>query len=165
MIYSLRRYITHRFTATNHHGVHSPFVFDYVTKCLYTKPNYSGSVIENIVLKSVAYFAIDRFYTPAENGTMQNRIQRVLDVKVSEEPPFDLIYLNAPMPNVVHTYAHTVHNDSLIVLANIHRSAQASSIWKKVSADKRVTVSIDLFHCGILFLRKEQEKQHFKIRI
>jgi len=36
--------------------------------------------------------------------------------------------------------------------------------WNKIKADKRVSVSIDLFWFGILFFRKGIEKQDFVLR-
>lgn len=40
MLYQLTQYIKFLSKSTNQHGVHSPFVFDLVTKCFYDKTNY-----------------------------------------------------------------------------------------------------------------------------
>ena len=40
MNHLLKAYIKFFFKAKNEHGVHSPFVFDLVTKCFYDKTNY-----------------------------------------------------------------------------------------------------------------------------
>lgn len=40
MIYQLVQYIKFLFKSTNQHGVHSPFVYDMVTKCFYDKTNH-----------------------------------------------------------------------------------------------------------------------------
>jgi len=37
--------------------------------------------------------------------------------------------------------------------------------WKALKYHKKVTVSVDCFYFGFLFIRKEQAKQHFKIRV
>ncbi len=37
MLGKLRRYLLFFLRSTNQHGIHSPFVYDFVTKCLYTK--------------------------------------------------------------------------------------------------------------------------------
>ncbi len=37
--------------------------------------------------------------------------------------------------------------------------------WEQIKDHKTVTVSIDLFHWGIIFFRKEQPKQHFNIKV
>ena len=41
-MYQIIAYIKFLWNSKNQHGVHSPFVFDFVTKCFYDKTNYSG---------------------------------------------------------------------------------------------------------------------------
>jgi len=41
-MYQIIQYLKFRLTATNQHGVHSPFVFDLVTKCLYDKNHHKA---------------------------------------------------------------------------------------------------------------------------
>jgi predicted O-methyltransferase YrrM len=41
MYFQVKSCLQFFFRATNEHGVHSPFVFDLVTKCFYDKTNYS----------------------------------------------------------------------------------------------------------------------------
>ncbi len=37
--------------------------------------------------------------------------------------------------------------------------------WEIIKQNQNVTVTIDTFFWGIVFFRKEQVKQHFKIRL
>lgn len=48
MYYQLRSYLKFLINSTNQHGIHSPFVYDLVTKCLYVKTLFS----EYAVLKA-----------------------------------------------------------------------------------------------------------------
>jgi hypothetical protein len=57
------------------------------------------------------------------------------------------------------------HNNTMILIKNIHQNKENSDIWELIKANEKVNVSVDMFLCGILFLRKEQVKEHFKIRI
>lgn len=41
MLYSIKAYIKFLKASTNQHGVHSPFVYDLVTKCFYDKSKYN----------------------------------------------------------------------------------------------------------------------------
>jgi len=73
-----------------------------------------------------------------------------------------------------HTYRATlryfeyfidrIENNSFIVFDDIHWSAGMEEAWKKIIADQRVSLSVDIFELGIAFLRKGVEKQHFVIR-
>ena len=42
MFYQIKQYIKFIIKSTNQHGVHSPFVYDLVTKCFYDKTNYEA---------------------------------------------------------------------------------------------------------------------------
>lgn len=73
-----------------------------------------------------------------------------------------------------HTYEATVanfetllriaNNDTIFVFDDIHWSADMQKAWLQIADHKRVTVSIDVFRMGIVFLRKELSKQNFVIR-
>ncbi|MDT7832162.1 class I SAM-dependent methyltransferase [Flavobacteriaceae bacterium S356] len=41
MFTKFRRYLLFFFRSTNQHGIHSPFIYDFVTKCLYSKKKFS----------------------------------------------------------------------------------------------------------------------------
>ena len=54
-----------------------------------------------------------------------------------------------------------MHNDSVLVLNNLYKTKEN---WQKLKDHSQVRVSINLFQLGIIFMREEQEKQHFTIR-
>ncbi|MFT4205427.1 MAG: class I SAM-dependent methyltransferase [Chitinophagaceae bacterium] len=57
------------------------------------------------------------------------------------------------------------HNDSVVILDDIHWSQGMENAWYNVVARPEVTLSIDLFFIGLVFFRKEnKEKEHFTIR-
>ncbi len=74
-----------------------------------------------------------------------------------------------------HTYTATLtnfelllknaHNDTVFVFDDIHWSAGMEKAWNEITEHEGVTVSIDLFRMGIVFLKKELSRQHFVIRI
>lgn len=60
--------------------------------------------------------------------------------------------------------SHT-HNFSMIVLDDIHWSAEMEAAWEAIKSHPQVRMSIDLFFVGIVFFREEfKVKQHFTIR-
>ncbi len=73
-----------------------------------------------------------------------------------------------------HTYEGTIanfksllsiaHNDTVFVFDDIHWSAGMQKAWNEIADHERVTVSIDLFRMGLVFLRKELSRQKFVIR-
>ncbi len=157
--------LKHLFTATNQYGVHSPFVYHYLTKCLYKKSTYKGSKSEKALLKSIAYFPINTVRIEDKNVNIERSIQEVLGKSPSNTPPFDLIYCDALHTTITSIKKENIHNDSMVFLNNIYQSTVSTATWETLLKDPKITVSIDFFYCGVLFFRREQVKQHFKIRI
>lgn len=57
------------------------------------------------------------------------------------------------------------HNDTVFILDDIHWSKDMEEAWRRIQEDERVSLSLDLYHAGLLFLRKEQkDKLHLRIR-
>ena len=56
------------------------------------------------------------------------------------------------------------HNETVLLFDDIYWSVGMAEAWENIKAHERVTVTLDLFQVGIVFLRKEQPKQHFTIR-
>jgi hypothetical protein len=81
--------------------------------------------------------------------------------------PCDIMYLDWPNaePFDGGIEDDLFHNNTMILVKNIHQNKENTDIWELMKANEKVTVSVDMFLCGVLFLRKEQAKEHFKIRI
>ena len=56
------------------------------------------------------------------------------------------------------------NNETIFVFDDIHWSKEMYDAWKIISSHPKVTVAIDLFRIGIVFLRGESLKQHFVVR-
>lgn len=166
MYYKLISYLSFLLKSTNEHGVHSPFVFNFVTKCLYSKKKLHRNKTINIVLKSIAYF---KFKT-VEIGNSQEVEAIVMDT-------FQQVSLGGTKIDLLFTEQLNIskfvellsegklHNDSMILLEGIHQNKHQQKNWENLIASPNITVSIDMFHCGAIFIRKEQVKEHFTIRI
>ncbi|NJW53676.1 O-methyltransferase [Salinimicrobium oceani] len=59
----------------------------------------------------------------------------------------------------------TVHNDSVMIFDDIHWSAGMEEAWEEIKAHPEVRVTIDTFQWGLVFFRREQEKEHFVMRV
>jgi len=86
------------------------------------------------------------------------------------KPETDLIYFdgNHQKEASLHYFEKLLplaHNDSVFIFDDIHWSGEMEEAWEQIKAHPRVRVSIDTFYWGLVFFRKEQEKEHFTIRL
>ncbi|RPH34071.1 MAG: SAM-dependent methyltransferase [Bacteroidales bacterium] len=56
------------------------------------------------------------------------------------------------------------NHDSLILIDDIRWSQGMENAWNTISQNENVSISIDLFNCGLAFFRKGVAKQHFNLR-
>lgn len=63
-----------------------------------------------------------------------------------------------------HEALPKANNNSLFVFDDIHYSKGMEEAWLEIQNHPEVTLTIDLFFIGLVFFRKEQAKEHFKIR-
>lgn len=59
----------------------------------------------------------------------------------------------------------TAHNDSVFIFDDIHWSTGMEEAWEEIKRHPQVIVTIDTFQWGLVFFRKEQAKQDFRIRV
>jgi hypothetical protein len=58
-----------------------------------------------------------------------------------------------------------IPNDAMLIINGIYKNKIENEKWKRLKNEDFVRVTVDLFYCGVVFFRKEQAKEHFKIRI
>lgn len=257
-LHQLIAYIKFFFKSTNQHGVHSPFVYDLLTKCLYSKEKNlakeglqdfyqsikqddrvikvtdfgagsrvfksnerkvsaiaknAGIPLKRAVLlnKLVSYF---QFESGLELGTsvgmssaaigMKNGIfhtslegcpetakvaqayfdkfqlkniqlqvgefEELLKPIIANPSQLDFVYFDGnhqkiPSLKYFNQLLPLAHNNSLFIFDDIHWSPEMEEAWEEIKAHPQVRVTIDSFYWGLVFFRKEQEKEHFTIRL
>jgi predicted O-methyltransferase YrrM len=57
-----------------------------------------------------------------------------------------------------------VNESSVLIFDDIYWSKGMEEAWEQIKAHPQVTVTIDLFWIGLVFFRKGQAKEHFKIK-
>ena len=263
MLQIIKSYLNFLWNSKNQHGVHSPFVFDLVTKCFYDKKNYpeyevlknyrksllaNKTIIEvtdfgvgsrvfktnqrkvSAIAKNAGIspkraellFRITNYFQPdsvLEIGTslglatialsLGNKNSKIITLegcpqtmaiaknqcqlqnlnniefvhtkfedylknlqlapKTSGRIP-QLIYFDGNhSKNATLEYFElllpTITNDSVWIFDDIHWSKDMEDAWEAIKSHPKVTVTIDTFQWGLVFFRKEQEKEHFSIRI
>lgn len=258
MFQQIINYIKFLITSKNQHGVHSPFVYDLLTKCLYQKPS---SEIRNKLIKFRKDLLFDRriievkdygagskifrsnrrkisdlakhvgmskkrakllyqltnYFEPSnvlELGTslgistcalaMGNPkatitslegCDQTADAAVSMFNKYNLTNIEVIKGDFKNTYFdvlrktiydliffdgnHTkdatlnyfeacldhVHNQSILLFDDIYWSKEMQDAWQQIKNHPRVSVTIDTYQWGFVFLRKEQQKEHFTIRV
>ena len=166
MFFFFFSYLNFLINSTNAHGVHSPFVFQYVTQCLYVRKRFHRDKSINILLKSIAYFKANNIHL-THNAPVQKIVGHVFPNVHFDTEPSDIIYTDlldtARFEELLSK--GKLHNDSMVLMEGIHQNEKKMEDWKTLIASPKITVSIDMFHCGAIFIRKEQVKEHFTIRI
>ncbi len=253
----LKRIVKFIVKSTNQHGVHSPFVFQLVTKCFYVKS--PKNIRENIkeyrkeLLGNKTHLSVNdlgngskvlktnqrKVADIAKNAgsslkyaTLLNRLVAYLNVKnvlelgtslgvssygityannvvldtvegcketlhvaesnfkkfdvlpkinchqgdftkiIANIPPskkYDLIFFDGnhqklPTLQYFENCLLHKHNDSVFVFDDIYWSKEMTEAWEIIKNHEQVTVTVDIFKWGLVFFRKEQQKEHFKIR-
>ena len=83
---------------------------------------------------------------------------------------YDFIYIdgNHQKQATLHYFNELLdcaHNNTVFIFDDINWSQGMFDAWKTIVNHPRVTVSIDTFFWGFVFLRTEQTKEHFTIRL
>lgn len=93
-----------------------------------------------------------------------------LNLITDQKKTYDLIYFdgNHQKEATLHyfnTLLPTITNDSVWIFDDIHWSPEMNQAWQIIKNHPNVTVTIDTFQWGFVFFRREQEKEHFTIRV
>ena len=97
------------------------------------------------------------------------RFSDILETTLQEFDSLDVVYLDGdhrkePTLSNFKTILPKAHNDTLIILDDIYWSEEMMAAWDEICGMPEVKVSIDLFHLGLIYLRRQQTKEHFRIR-
>lgn len=95
--------------------------------------------------------------------------RHMLNHVIKEMPRLDFAFIDGnhrkePTLGYFNTCLEKSHNDTILVFDDIYWSKGMKQAWGQIKSHPRVTVSIDLFRFGIVFLRKELSKESFVIR-
>jgi hypothetical protein len=186
MLHILKSYIKFLWNSKNEHGVHSPFVFDLVTKCFYDKTKFPEySLLNNNPKRARLLFRIIRYFKPKTILEIGNPTELDTNIFSSEiisfedfeknklsnnDKTFDFIYFNQNESQKVtieyfNLLLPTITNNAVWIINDIHTSTENENTWDIIKKHPKVKVTIDTFHFGMVFFRAEQEKEHFVIRV
>lgn len=256
-MYQIIAYIKFLLSSTNQHGVHSPFVYNFVTKCLYEKTKFSdyqklNEYRTNLLNSDTELQVVDLGEGSKKLENKQRQVGQMVKTSSSSKKNTMLLYRIAKYFNFNHTlelgtslgmgtYALSlanpsskittiegcpntsafaksklenealkniefiignfsdtipelkedrydfiffdghhnktatiqyfeallpkVHNDTVFIFDDIYWSKGMTEAWEYIKQHNSVTVTLDCFYLGLVFFRKEQVKEHFKIRV
>ena len=199
MLYTLKSYLKFLLTSTNEHGVHSPFVFALLTKCIYKKEKIDKKLKtllthqhpkekqgirskkkQLILYKIASYFKSSEIFVLGKSKNTKELISLARPnscVTVAEdfemqfcEKEFDLVVIDTTN-GIYNTVAffekilQSAHKNCVFIFEGIHSTKATTKAWQAIVDSKKTTVSIDGFYHGLVFLKKDQEKQHFTLRM
>ena len=167
----LYKYFNYYFNASNGkgHGVHSPFVFNFISSILNNKElkqeaNYSNKY-RALLIRMVAYYmpevVMEFEATPSNKADVLEEIENadtigLLHVKQNKNAEDVISYFSAAIKKV--------NTESILIFDGIHDSKEMENSWEAIKMHKEVKLTIDLYKLGIVFFRQEQlEKENFII--
>lgn len=93
----------------------------------------------------------------------------LLPAVIDEKQKLDFVYIDGnhrkeATLNYFKWCLPKVHENSLLIFDDIYWSAGMKEAWEEIKQNPQVTVTIDLFWIGLVYFKKGQAKEHFKIR-
>ncbi|MFM2376142.1 MAG: hypothetical protein RLZZ165_1239 [Bacteroidota bacterium] len=254
-------YISHQWNSKSKHGIHSPFVYDFVTKVLPHRPTPFGDQVERLRKRlrarrqmleisdlGAGYGGRERpvihktlrevLHSSARNRREGELLTRMVNryapgqvLELGTNVGFSAMYLlggGEPKPELIsiegsevlsriasenlqalgcsacllvgdfaavlgedvewrrfrpslvlmdgnhrkqatldyfHTLLPRLGKDPVVVIDDIHWSAEMWQAWNEIIRHERISVSLDLYSLGICFLDRPQAKEHFRLKI
>lgn len=164
MIQLITSYLKFLWNSKNEHGVHSPFVFLLVTKCFYDK-KCLDPYFPYIETKSKKGKLLNRLfhYFQFQEGIYISENKKKLPSKID----FIFIDSNYLIDNNfdLEEIIALANNETCIVFENPYYSKVTEDQWESLVQSPIFNVTIDTYSFGFAFIRKEQVKEHFTIRV
>lgn len=177
--------------SANAHGVHSPFVYTFVSRYLYGKaPGLSRREYKELDT-SVSFeearllFKLLQLCKPSklfvlgdDSAVVTETLRKLGELNRSQLWFFsplapipgavDMVYLSSAGTESLITLFNDVlpntNEKSIILIGGIHKTLQRERAWEALKKDPKVTVTIDTYFMGLVFRRHGQAKEHFLIR-
>lgn len=158
-LFKLRQYIRYRLKAQGRHGLHSPFAYAFVEDVL---RNYGSKA--DFLPYLAQYYSIKNFVQYANGELVYKSVASTKKIAKRSALSFERLVF---FPSVEGVNDHLASADvgDVLLVEGIHNDENSLTAWQHLCAHPRVTMSIDVFDCGLLFFREEfKVKQDFVLR-
>ena len=97
-------------------------------------------------------------------------LDETLPATLKEVASLDFVFFDAnhrrePTLRYFAACLEKAHENSVFVFDDIYWSAGMMAAWEEIKSHPAVTLTVDLFHVGLVFFRRKQPKQHFRLRL
>jgi predicted O-methyltransferase YrrM len=94
----------------------------------------------------------------------------VLPRLLQQVDKIDLFFIDGnhrktPSLNYFNQYLQHIHNDSVLILDDIHWSGEMEEAWDEIREHPLVTVTIDMFRMGLVFFNAGLSKEDFILHL
>ena len=121
-----------------------------------------------VLVRSIPYFEVQNIRVNQENEALINELRSQFPKLRINIPPYDFVVCNIADLQIMKASFKgngMLSQDAIFFFPDLYKSKTTKDLWESVIQSPQFNVSIDLYYCGLLFRRKEQRKQHFKVRI
>lgn len=173
-LYQFKQKISYRLHALNRHGVHSPFVFDFVEQVLNGKYKAELELIlpdilplqlndkSRLLLRHLIHYYHCRKLIVWDNKQAQEYVIQSEQILAAS---FDQLMLVNDVLQFSPDRLASIETNSIVAVTGIYNSEAHTNTWRSLCKDSAVTLSIDVFEAGLLFFRKDfLVKQHFRLK-
>ena len=145
-------YFRFLFQSSNQHGVHSPFVFNYLTKAIYRPHRNTRNRKRYFIDQSISYFK--------PKNIVDIRHSDTLDIKAT----FDmLIFLPNQLDLVLNNELIEDFKNDTVGIIDCRKSSKDD--YLKIYQHPKTTVVLHFYWYIVFFARKEQQKELFFLRL
>ncbi len=111
------------------------------------------------------FLNLDAYNINLTVGSFEKRLPEVLKIIDSADMVFfDGNHRKEPTIKYFNLCLEKKTNNSVFIFDDIHWSKDMNSCWNQIKKHPEVKVTVDIFQMGLVFFRKELQKQDFVIR-
>lgn len=158
-------YLCFLWKSTNQHGVHSPFVFQYITKGVYFYKKKYAQQPKSLqwLLSTLDYFQPKSIYCATLYGRSSLISWQVVMQNNCKDAQFIICHLHKSADfSIIEECIDQLRTDQLLGICVENYS---TCFVEKIKNNPKITVVVDFFYGILISKRTEQHKQNFYIRL